>query len=1289
VNVSLSPARLEARIARLRNQVRRLLAVRGLGWVVGLLVPTVILLGLVDWAVHLDPVVRAACLAALAGFLAWLLLRYVLTPLIVRFADLDIALKIEQRWPGLNDRLASTIQFLHAADDDERLGSPALRAATVRQTLEETQRLDFRKVVEPGPAFRAVSLAAGSLLMAALFLAAAPELSDIALKRLFNPFGPDRWPQQTHLTLLERETPLKVARGDTFTLAVATGKGERVPPSARATYVFEDGQAETESLRAVEGGIFRGRIETVNRSFRFSVAAGDDSTSIRGVPVKVVPPPALKDMTIRLLAPSYTGLEPQTMAPGRTQIRAVVGTQVAIDALANKPIARAVLHLGEKAAATPIVLDSARTGMKTQLVLTESAPFWIELQDTEGFKNREAVRTELRALPDEAPRVTIEEPPHDRNVPARAVVPIAFTVADDFGIQLARLIYKISPGSSEPTEEVALLLWEAPRDGERVNRVVKQQEIRYEWNLAPLNLTPGAIITFHAEARDFDDLKGPNLGKSREIRLRVLSDEDILHEFDDTRRDIREETARILAMQKQALTPVQDGLRTIAETGQTDAVSRDEIKNAAMIQRQVASRVTSPSDGLDQKIRRALDDLKNFKIANADAQKQMEQMQASVDQIRRQHLGPAEQGLTRASKSLDESQGQNPSPESNPSRAEPGKSEPEGSERGKADAGKAEAASKAEAGKAGADKAEAASKAEAGKAGADKAGAARSEAGKAEASQARSGSGQSDAAKAQPGRSDAAKAQPGQSPREAEPTRTALKEAESNQKAIADELQKMLDGLSEFETYRGVVKDAQKLLKEQEEAMKHAAEAAGKPELMGKTPDALTPEQKADLANIASRQSGLARELQDLQGKMDEMSQRLDESDPLAAAALREAAQQSRKQETAAKMGEAAEQLQRNQMGAARNGQEQVRQDLKSLVDAIQNRRERELARLVKELKNAEAELDKLRQRQAENLKKTREARNNPDARQRAEQLKKLAKEQAEIQQELERQLKRLAKLNTAGAARAGQKASARMSKAGQELDQGQGEQAEQDEDEALADLEDAEEEVQQARREAEEQLAMEQLIKMADHLRSLAERQAKMVTSTEEFEKLRVERAGQLTLAQKGGIRSLGRVQEGLKDETGDLIEKLEGAPVFALTLKRAAENMTEAADRLQAIKTDEETRRAVTGASKRFQQLLDALKPDKGAGAGGQPPGGGNQGGGGAAGGGDGIPAAAQVKMLKALQEEINERTEYYDEHRRRKKELTDTQVAELEKLEVDQGTLADLARDLTRPKKDDGED
>src|SRR5262249_53991453 len=128
-----------------------------------------------------------------------------------------------------------------------------------------------------------------------------------------------------------------------------------------------------------------------------------------------------------------------------------------------------------------------------------------------------------------------------------------------------------------------------------------------------------------------------------------------------------------------------------------------------------------------------------------------------------------------------------------------------------------------------------------------------------------------------------------------------LAEAKTNQKAIADELQKMLDGLSEFETYRGVVKDAQELLKQQEQTMKQTAEIADKPEMIGKPLEALTPEQKADLANLSNRQSQVGKALQNMQERMGEMARRTDASDPLGSAAMRDAAQKSEKQGTTGK----------------------------------------------------------------------------------------------------------------------------------------------------------------------------------------------------------------------------------------------------------------------------------------------------------------------------------------------------------------------------------------------------
>src|SRR5262249_61870953 len=89
------------------------------------------------------------------GTALFLLYRGVLRPLLVRFAELDIAMRIEERWPGLNDRLASTIQFLRLDPRDDRHGSAAMREATVRQAIDETSKIDFREVIEDRPVMKA------------------------------------------------------------------------------------------------------------------------------------------------------------------------------------------------------------------------------------------------------------------------------------------------------------------------------------------------------------------------------------------------------------------------------------------------------------------------------------------------------------------------------------------------------------------------------------------------------------------------------------------------------------------------------------------------------------------------------------------------------------------------------------------------------------------------------------------------------------------------------------------------------------------------------------------------------------------------------------------------------------------------------------------------------------------------------------------------------------------------------------------------------------------------------
>ncbi len=494
----------------------------------------------------------------------------------------------------------------------------------------------------------------------------------------------------------------------------------------------------------------------------------------------------------------------------------------------------------------------------------------------------------------------------------------------------------------------------------------------------------------------------------------------------------------------------------------------------------------------------------------------------------------------------------------------------------------------------------------------------------------------------------------------------------------------MLQDLNEFETARGLAQEAKNLLKEQQEATKAAAEAAEKHALEGKMPDQVAPEAKAELDNLAAKQEQIGEKLGQLENKMSDLAKRDENADPLAAEALAEAAKKSRDRQTTDKARQAGEQLAQNQTGRARETQKQVERDLQKLLDGLQNRRENDLRHLISALKQTQKELDDLKARQEQNRKNMAAAGNIADPEKKEEELQRLAKEQKKIEKELRDKILKLEKLSNA-AARAGQRAAQAMARAAEDAEQGDAEDAEGDQKDAEQHLENTQEEIAEAIREAEEQLAMEQLSRIRDDLANLGKRQTSLVAEVENYGKM--QEAGELNLPRKKSVVGLGRAEEGVRDETSDLVERLDAAPVYAQTLKRAAEAMTRASEKLRGADPGEDAQRDMKLAARRFDQLLESLRADSGEGQGGQQQGG--QGGQGGQQGGDGIPTAAQLKMLKFLQEEINDRTEEIDLVREKKKELPAEMEDELGRLEEQQRNVADLARDLTRPRRDDGEE
>src|SRR5262245_35085731 len=345
---------LAKRLAALRRQLRFVVTLRGLSWLIVLVVGIITLAGLLDWWLHLPGVVRALCLTgALAGggCVAFL---YLFQPLQKRDDDLSLALQVESQYPELNDCLASTVQFLHQPAGDSDAVSQTLRQAAIGQALRQTHGCDFNRIVNG----RGVRLACLSVIGVCLAAAGLPGASPVrgrpggaatALWRLAHPFGSREWPPQTRLAL-DPSMRTRIARGEPFELR-ASLKGV-VPERAAVRYWF-DGSLPSEQTHAIKrsddlaSGSLTARLEpiAVQKSFRFQVQANDGITP--WIQVSVLPPVALVPLDgkpspqIRLRFPAYTDLPAHNLPPGTGNVEAVLGTHVTLRAATDRPIAHA------------------------------------------------------------------------------------------------------------------------------------------------------------------------------------------------------------------------------------------------------------------------------------------------------------------------------------------------------------------------------------------------------------------------------------------------------------------------------------------------------------------------------------------------------------------------------------------------------------------------------------------------------------------------------------------------------------------------------------------------------------------------------------------------------------------------------------------------------------------------------------------------------------------------------------------------------------------------------------
>jgi hypothetical protein len=709
------------RLASLRVKTRLLEGWRGVAAVLALVIGAVVLAGLLDWYLQLPSLLRAVLLVGILGGAGYLFYRYLLVPLVAPCDDLTLALRVEDKFPELNDSLASTVQFLQETGDSPAAGSESMRKHAIAQALAKAEGYDFNRVLN-----RRGLLALGASVLILLAVAAHfayhyPQFSGIALRRLAEPYGGHTW---THIDV--PDSPARVAVGQPYVIRGTLGGV--IPAQAK---IEVEGQTRTDKTVAVKrdeetgAGVLVAPLDMTQHkgSFKFRVLANDGSYPPRGAwhQVEVLPPPKLADLNglpspqVEVYPPAYTDVAPFALAPGTRHLELLAGTRIVMRGATDRPIQKAwveyrpenpqlraaallgivgadrpLVALGRLAAGhavwgrIPAELDADGRVFTFDFTPAVTGAYVLHLEDQYGLAKDYV--SDLRVIDDPLPVVKLHRPTSTLTLLPDAEVAFRFQAEDEvFALRSVFVEYqrkdekgKLSEPQrvvlySGPAYETALpvmlaRLATSPLPGPRLHLRPRKLEVESMWRLRN-QFKVGDKVFVDVGADDFCDIFGPRQpGRSHQIELHIVGKFELAKAIDEKLAEAQQELVRIQKWQQEA----RDIVKEIQGKKEITGKDVDRIVEAEQLQRQIKDRVgNQPDEGLRAELNKLQNLIKDNKLRDTEAQEQADMLKGALDQLARQELQQIEPALAQARRQMT-SEEKKPAPGD---KKEPGKQE--------------------------------------------------------------------------------------------------------------------------------------------------------------------------------------------------------------------------------------------------------------------------------------------------------------------------------------------------------------------------------------------------------------------------------------------------------------------------------------------------------------------------------------------------------------------------------------------------------------------------------------
>ena len=501
------------RLHSLRKQWRMLLFSHSLLRWSGTIALALAFAFIIDQILPLPRLFRMGLVLLWLGIGVYAAVRYLIQPVFQKLTNAHVAAYVENQYPGFENRILSAVQLKPEMENNRfgyALGFIEKLIENTRQLMDEIEsRKVFSREFMKLKRYGGFALIGFVLLFITLFIfpSAAKDFAQ-AFDQL------PKTPQDILVVQIGDVQPgnVRIQSGTDVTIAAKVTGHFGAP--VRLYYRVGGGGETMESASAWRDLLmtrdeteiaYRFTFKNVTQSMEYYIAVKE--TKSESFQITVLRAPIVNRFQLKLNYPKYTQLAPQVLEENLGDVTTLIGTMVHFEGEGNQPIASARLIFEES---DPVKLPvSEGTRLSGSFIVQRSEKYHIELIDVDNVSNSQPIAYTIHAIEDAEPQIEIVAPGKDVVLDDLMTVSLQLDAKDDYGVEKIQLVYRVE--GTDDDVVVPLKTW-SPTD--------TPVFIEFPWDIDPIGLYPGDIISYHVEAIDADNVSGPNIGKSNIYSIR-------------------------------------------------------------------------------------------------------------------------------------------------------------------------------------------------------------------------------------------------------------------------------------------------------------------------------------------------------------------------------------------------------------------------------------------------------------------------------------------------------------------------------------------------------------------------------------------------------------------------------------------------------------------------------------------------------------------------------------------------------------------------------------------------